>query len=1328
MLSRRARSVLTGALTGNETISLNGAITVGTLTIGSTGSSGTFTVVANGGSLTFQTTSGSAALNDQSKGGDSINAPINLASDLTLASAGTAPLAIGGTITGSGTVTTSGTVALTTGTTVGAGVTLAGTGTIAPTPVLFATSYYDNALYEFNANTGALLATLIPPNSATALSLPSGLTVGPDGNLYISCQNSQSSAPFNDSIVEYNLTTQSLTTFIDSTILDTLAALPENGSNTVFDPAGLQFGLDGNLYVTLNGGVASSSGAVVRFGITDVGGTRSYNGIATTVATASAGLVQPSGLTFGTSSGDTNNLYISNAAAGDVVKITGATGGSPSTSVFVAAGSGNPASPLQFPAGLVWQNGTLYVVDLGALTGAGQILTFDSSGNYLSTFVAAGTGSNPGDLADQFPSDAVFNSQGDLLSANLGPDGPTTGSPNTFAGSIYEYSSTGSFISFSTPTGGLVDSSQFPSTGPTASYSGIIPSQLVYGAAAGVDVDGTLNPGGPSTPGILTAGDVTFAGGSQFAVTLNGTTAGSGYSQLVSTGTVDLSSATLSPTLGFTPSLGATFDIITAQAVTGTFNSLLNGNVFTAGGLQFQINYTATNVILTRVQSPAITSANATTFYTGINNSFQVTATGSPTITFTESGTLPNGITFSPSGLLSGMPTQTGDFAIVITATNGIGTNAMQSFTLTVDTGVAPSITSVDHAEFVTGTGGSFTVTADGTPTPTLAETATLPSGVMFDASTGDLTVGSSTASGIYSLTFTATNGVGTAASQSFTLTVGTAPVITSADSTTFATGMSNSFQVTATGFPVPTFSFTGTLPTGVTLTTAGLLSGTPTQTGPFTFDIIATNAIGSMSQTFTLTVNAGVAPTITSNDQAVFTAGTGGTFTVTATGTPTPMLAETATLPSGVSFTPATGTLTVGTTTAVGTYNLVFTASNGVGSDASQNFTLTVGAAPLITSGDSDTFTTGANGGFQVVASGFPSPTFSETGTLPNGVGLSTSGLLSGMPTQSGIFSFMITATNVIGSNNQNFTLTVDDAPQITSSNSTTFTAGTNGSFQATATGFPNPTFSETGTLPSGVSLSPSGLLSGIATEGGTFPIVITATNGVGTDATQSFTLTVNAAPAITSADSDTFQTGTNNSFQVVATGFPAPTFSFTGTLPTGVTLSTAGLLSGMPTQGGSFPIDMCPGSRTEPYLVYTAGANGQYSGSPTATLQPFGAITADVRSAVGDVNGDGIPDYIFATGPGTPFEVTVISGAPGNPVLVAPFDPFLPAPPLAQSDLFTAGGFVSAGDFLGNGRDQIVVSPDQSGGPRISIYDMNGAAAATAQPYTASGSIRRR
>ena len=76
----------------------------------------------------------------------------------------------------------------------------------------------------------------------------------------------------------------------------------------------------------------------------------------------------------------------------------------------------------------------------------------------------------------------------------------------------------------------------------------------------------------------------------------------------------------------------------------------------------------------------------------------------------------------------------------------------------------------------------------------------------------------------------------------------------------------------------------------------------------------------------------------------------------VTATGSPTPSLSETGTLPSGVTFTetaPATLSGTPGAGTA-GTYPLTFTAHNGVGIDAIQKFTLTVnkdGSTAAITS-----------------------------------------------------------------------------------------------------------------------------------------------------------------------------------------------------------------------------------------------------------------------------------------------------------------------------------------------------------------------------------------
>jgi hypothetical protein len=163
-----------------------------------------------------------------------------------------------------------------------------------------------------------------------------------------------------------------------------------------------------------------------------------------------------------------------------------------------------------------------------------------------------------------------------------------------------------------------------------------------------------------------------------------------------------------------------------------------------------------------------------------------------------------------------------------------------------------------------------------------------------------------------------------------------------------------------------------------------------------------------------------------------------------------------------------------------------------------------------------------------------------------------------------------------------------VNQAPAITSATSTTFAVGTAGTFSVTATGTPAPTFSETGNLPSGVTLTSAGVLSGTpaAGTGGAYPIIITAQNGVSPNATQNFTLTVNQAPAITSATSTSFALGSANSFSVTATGYPASTFSETGSLPSGVTLTTAGVLSGTPAAGtsGTYPITITAQNGTSP------------------------------------------------------------------------------------------------------------------------------------------------
>src|SRR5262249_34212630 len=80
---------------------------------------------------------------------------------------------------------------------------------------------------------------------------------------------------------------------------------------------------------------------------------------------------------------------------------------------------------------------------------------------------------------------------------------------------------------------------------------------------------GIISPGssyGSTGTGILTTGAVSFASGSAFDVDLNGTTAGTGYDQLKSTGALSLgtTNTTLNLAIGpnFSATQGQTFTII----------------------------------------------------------------------------------------------------------------------------------------------------------------------------------------------------------------------------------------------------------------------------------------------------------------------------------------------------------------------------------------------------------------------------------------------------------------------------------------------------------------------------------------------------------------------------------------------------------------------------------------------------------------------------------------------------------------------------------------------------------------------------------------------
>jgi hypothetical protein len=145
--------------------------------------------------------------------------------------------------------------------------------------------------------------------------------------------------------------------------------------------------------------------------------------------------------------------------------------------------------------------------------------------------------------------------------------------------------------------------------------------------------------------------------------------------------------------------------------------------------------------------------------------------------------------------------------------------------------------------------------------------------------------------------------------------------------------------------------------------------------------------------------------------------------------------------------------------------------------------------------------------------------------------------------------------------------------APTITSTSTTTFTEGVAGSFQVTGSGGTSRvSYTESGALPTGVTLSTSGLLSG--TPGfvaGSFPITITSTSS-GVTSTQSFTLFVSATSSlhITTTSLPAAHKGVAYATKLAAAGGNKP-YRWTktsGTLPKGLKLKSNGKIIGTPGQ----------------------------------------------------------------------------------------------------------------------------------------------------------------
>jgi len=519
-----------------------------------------------------------------------------------------------------------------------------------------------------------------------------------------------------------------------------------------------------------------------------------------------------------------------------------------------------------------------------------------------------------------------------------------------------------------------------------------------------------------------------------------------------------------------------------------------------------------------------------------------------------------------------------------------------------------------------------------------------LPTGLSIDDFTGEISGTPTALAGTYNIPLTATGPLG-ARTATLVLTLsdpaGGTPSITSslANQSTVAGVAYAGYTITGDNSPT-SFSAAG-LPTGLTCAAGtGVISGTPSQTGTFNVTIRATNASGTGSSSFSLTVTA---PTLSFTNASLTLNSAGATAAPTGSGgfVPTAYTLGSG-LPTGLSLSPTTGIIS-GTPTAVGTRTVTVNGSaNGV--TASGTITITVNSqTPTLNSattvtgyvGTPITYTLTTTANVSAVAP--DSYSILGDSAVPaswlGGKLNATTGVFQVTPTESGVFTAQFRANNALNAAGLGggdsailtvtFTIDVNPPTLVDSTNASTYVtvAGTDYvsmaaySTKTFAINYNGATTTSFSNLPDWLSGTTSGLnasVSGRPTQPGTYTIRKTVSNIGRGGALQSVSrdLVITVVGSSPSAAGSRFvtppagQVGQAYRQYITASGAArsaADPVSFNASgLPPGLSFATAadrqmGLITGTPTQAGTYAAKF-----------YIANPKGYITQNATMTILP--------------------------------------------------------------------------------------------------------------------------
>jgi large repetitive protein len=218
------------------------------------------------------------------------------------------------------------------------------------------------------------------------------------------------------------------------------------------------------------------------------------------------------------------------------------------------------------------------------------------------------------------------------------------------------------------------------------------------------------------------------------------------------------------------------------------------------------------------------------------------------------SGSLPPGVNFSSSGLLSGTPTSEGSYTFVVKAAGGGTTTDTETETLVVR---QPLLMTAPFPKAEAGM--PFTVTpsatgGSGTYTWSVSK-GVLPAGVTL-ANDGTIS-GAPTLAGRYAFTLTVTDSESRSKSVDVTLVVKPKLAFKTLKLKNATSGVAYRSKVVMTGGVAPlTWTATGKIPKGFKIGKTGLLLGTPTKAGTYRITVTVTDSLAAVARkTLTLVV-----------------------------------------------------------------------------------------------------------------------------------------------------------------------------------------------------------------------------------------------------------------------------------------------------------------------------------------------------------------------------------------------------------------------------------------------------------------------------------------